>query len=104
MKATEVNLQKEGFNFNCNTYPARSHYKFLMRLGRVFPTTKAQAKYFISEGICLDVLNYDDVQIVEEVLNRHGFSGSYKYTKSEQWVRLQNDSDLHEALKKEYKI
>ncbi len=104
MKSFELNLKEENYTFSANTYPARSHYKFLMRLGRVFPTTKAQAKYFLSEGVCLDVLNCRDVEIIEELLNKHGFIGDYKYTKSEQWVRLQNDSDLHEALKKEYKI
>lgn len=104
MKATEINLKKDGYNFNCNTYPARSHYKFIMRLGRVFPTTKAQAKYFITEGISIDVLNGDDVETVETMLNKHGFEGEFVFTKSKTWVRLQNQSDLHEALKKEYSL
>lgn len=104
MKSTEINLNKDGYNFNCNTYPARSHYKFLMRLGRVFPKTKAQAKYFITEGICLDVLNSDDVETVETMLKKHGYEGNYKFTKSKTRVRIQNNIDLHEALKKEYSL
>lgn len=102
MKASELNLKKDGYNFNCNTYKAGSHYKFIMRLGRCFPSTQAQAKYFISEGICLDVLNGDDVEKVEAILNKHGFEGDYKFTKSKTWVRLQNNSDLHKALKLEF--
>jgi hypothetical protein len=104
MKATEINLKKDGFNFNCNTYPARSHYRFTMRLGCVFPTTRAQAKYFITEDIWLDVLNGDDVETVESMLVKHGFEGDYRFTKSKKWVRLQNQIDLHEALKKEYNL
>jgi len=104
MRATEINLEKEGFTFSCNTYLARSHYKMLMLLGRVFPMTKAQAHHFISNGICLDVLNADDVAIVENQLNSQGFSGNYSYTKSKSWVRLKNQEDLHAALKKEYSL
>lgn len=104
MKATEINLEKKGYNFNCNIVPARSHYKYLMKMGRVFPSTQAQAKYFITEKIQLSVLNYNDVVLVEKILNKHGFTGDYKYTKSGIWVRLQNHSDLHEALKSEFKL
>ena len=102
MKSSELNLKKDGYNFNCNTQKAGSHYKFIMRLGRCFPSTRAQAKYFISEGICLDVLNKDDVEKVEALLNKHGFEGDYKLTKSKTWVRLQNNSVLHKALKLEF--
>ena len=102
MKASELNLKKKGYNFNCNTKKAGCHYKFLMRFGRCFPYTQAQAKYFISEGICLDVLNADDVELVEAILNKHGFEGDYKFTKSKIWVRLQNNNDLHTALKLEF--
>lgn len=75
-----------------------------MRCGAVFPSTKAQAKYFVSQDICLDVLNFEDVQKVESILNKHGFAGDYKYTKSKTWVRLQNTSDLHKALKIEFNL
>jgi hypothetical protein len=104
MKFTELDLKKDGYNFNCNTYKSGSHYKFIMRLGRCFPSTKAQAKYFISQGVCLDVLNYDDVETIESILNKHGFQGDYKFTKSKTWVRLQNNIDLHRALKLEFSI
>lgn len=104
MKATEINLKKDGYNFNCNIFPARSHYKTIMHLGRVFPNTRAQADYFIKNGIELDVLNGDDVETVESMLNKHGLEGDYKLTKSKTWVRLQNQNDLHEALKKEYNL
>ena len=102
MKASKLKLEKTGYNFSTNTYSAGSHYKFIMKIGRCLPSTKAQAKYFISEGICLDVLNADDVEKVESILNKHGFSGDYRYTKSKRFVRLQNDVDLHVALGMEY--
>ena len=104
MKAHELNLKKDGYFFSCNPQPAKSHYKFTMRIGRCFPSTKAQAKYFVSQGICLDVLNFEDVEKVESILNKHGFEGDYKYTKSKTWVRLQNFTDLHKALKKEFSV
>lgn len=102
MTVSEFQLEKVGYTFNCNTRKSGSHYKFLMGMGRIFPTTVAQAKYFVSEGISLDVLNYQDVQIVEGMLNKHGYSGEYKWTKSGTWVRLINSGDLHKALRAEY--
>lgn len=104
MKVTEIKLKKWGFNISCTTYSAGQHYKFSMRSGSVFPSTKAQAKYFVSEKICLSMLNGDDVEKVEKMLNKHGFEGDYKLTKSKEWARLQNPSDLHAALKKEYSL
>ena len=103
MKASELNLKKDGYNFNCNERKSGSHYKLIMRLGRCLPSTQAQVRYFISEGISLDVLNGDDVEKVEAMLTKHGFEGNYKLTKSKTWVRLQNNSDLHKALKLEFK-
>jgi hypothetical protein len=102
MTVSEFQLAKVGYTFNCNTRKSGSHYKFLMTMGRIFPTTLSQAKYFVSQGVCLDVLNYQDVQIVESMLNKHGYSGDYKYTKSQTWVRLINSGDLIKALKSEY--
>lgn len=99
MVASEINLEKDGFRFNTRTHPARSHYKFLMDLGRVLPETKAQIKHFVSSSISLDVLNADDVEVVEEILVKYGFTGKYKYTKSKGWVRLQNYEDLIKAFK-----
>lgn len=104
MKATEVNLEKSGYNFSCSTYLARSHYKLLMRLGQVFPNTKAQARYFCQNQINLNVLNKEDVDLVEGILNKYGFEGKYKYTKSKSWVRLLNMTDLHKALKLHFNL
>jgi len=104
MKKSEIYLEDYGHNFSCNLKPARSHYKFFMRLGRVFPSTRAQARYFISENLVLDLLNKRDVERIENLLNKYGFEGNYKYTQSKYWVRLQNHNDLYKALKKEFKI
>lgn len=104
MKANEINLKKQGFTFSANTYASKSHYKLLMKLGRVFPTTNAQARCFVTKGLRMDVLNMNDVEIIENLLNKHGFSGDYKFTKSKTWVRLKNNQDLISALKKEYSL
>jgi hypothetical protein len=102
MKKNEINLKKEGFNLNANVYPAGYHYKEIMRLGRVFPTTKAQAAYFIQLGRYPDAYNMDDVELVERELNPYGFDGEYEYTKSKTMVRLVNLDDMCKALKLKY--
>lgn len=100
MKAQELNLEKQGFTMSANIHKAGSHTSMLINLGRLLPTTKAQAKKFNA----FDVLNFDDVQLIESILNKHGYSGNYQYTKSKQWVRLTNTTDFVQALKKEYKF
>lgn len=102
MKAAEITLNKQGFNFSANVRPAGSNYKHVMGLGRVFPTTKPQARYFVSEQINLDVLNMDDVEFIEKELSPYGFIGEYKYTTKGKWVRLINVSDMHKALRLKY--
>ncbi|MBO5803603.1 MAG: hypothetical protein J6R25_00785 [Bacteroidales bacterium] len=82
MRANEIQWNRlDNFVFNANTYGHRQHYKYLMRLGRCLPNTKAQAEYFISKGIHIDVLNNMDVEIIEGILNEVGFTGDYRYTK-----------------------
>jgi hypothetical protein len=98
MKAQEIKLQKTGYNFNANCFPRGSHVSLLLSIGRCFPTCKSQAIKWQS----FDVLNYEDVQIIENLLNKHGFIGNYKETKSGNWVRLVNQNDFKLALKKEY--
>ena len=83
---------------------AGQHYKFLMELGRVFPTTAPQSRYFIGNNLKLDVLNRDDVDRVEALLNEFGFEGDYRYTSTKRWVRLVNHEDLYKALELKYSI
>lgn len=103
MKANEIIWREtQTFIFSTNEHPAGSHYKFVMRLGRVMPTTKAQARVFVQERQNFDVLNNVDVDRIEALMSKHGYSGEYKYTKSRRWVRLTNPEALHDALRKEY--
>ena len=104
MKASELTIAKQGFTMSANVYPANSHINLLITLGRIFPTTAAQAKKFISNTFSMDVLNADDVEMIEKLMATHGFEGIYKATKSGTWVRLMNINDLKHALKKEYSI
>jgi hypothetical protein len=104
MKVNEFQLEKQGFTFSANIRKEKSHYKHTMDMGRIFPSTKAQAIYFVSKSRCLDLLNDTDVKIVETFLNKHGFTGNYKFSKSNQFVRLINANDLLKALKAEYKF
>ena len=104
MKASELNLEKNSFTLSCNTFPARSHYKEIMVLGRSFPSTKSQAKFFVGKRIILDVLNIRDVEVVESLLNKHGFNGDYRYTKSNRWATLCNHESLYKALTLEFAL
>ena len=102
LKANELTLPQVNYTMSMNVYPSKSHYKMGMKLGRVFPSTTTQAKYFLSQGVCLDVLNAKDVEHLEQFLNKYGFEGKYEYTKSKQFVRLNNHYDLYEAIKMEF--
>ena len=104
MKATEIKIENEGYNYSCSTYPSGSHVGLLITLGRLFPSTSSQAKRVVALDGRMDVLNADDVELVEALLNRHGFEGEYKRTKSGSWVRLQNRGDYCKALILEYKL
>jgi hypothetical protein len=104
MNSSDLKLKPENFLFSAQLYPPKSHYKFHMRLGRAFPATKSQAKFFIQNGIHLDVLNSADITIIEKLLRKHNFKGDYKYTKSKTWVRLQNINALYLALKIEFDL
>ena len=102
MKYSEINLEKQNYNMSCNTYAIGEHYKSVMALGRVLPTTKAQVKAFINISTPISVLNSKDALAIEKLLNKHQMYGTYKFTKSKNWVRLQNNEDLIVALKNEY--
>ena len=107
MQYSEIKLEPKGYKMSTNTRAAKSHYRFVMDLGRIFPSSKAQARHFLRNGGgCqnLDVLNYDDARFVESFLNKHGLQGEYKYTKSGDWVRLVNTSDLKKAVRLEFGI
>lgn len=75
-----------------------------MQLGRILPTTKAQAQYFIANKCKFDVLNIVDVERIEAIFNAFGKSGEYKYTTSKSWVRLVNIEEFYEVLKLKYDI
>lgn len=102
MKANQISLEAQSFIFNTNERKEGQHYTFLMKLGRVLPTTRSQAMFFVKNNLQLSVLNIVDVQRVEAILNEFGFEGEYKYTKNNRWVRLVNFEDLHKALRIKY--
>lgn len=104
MKAADIKLEKEGFNMSTTSWASGSHYKSTMKWGRLFPCSKAQALFFTQKRVVLSVLNMDDVENIEGLLGKHGFTGEYRYTRSKQWVRLQNHDDLYKALRAEYVI
>lgn len=102
MRHQELNLKIETTPFSATPRNPREHYKTLMLAGCGFPTTKAQAQFFVRNKVQFDVLNSADVSLIEYFLQKHGFEGDYKHTKSGAWVRLQNHSDFYAALKKEF--
>lgn len=80
----------------------REHIEVLIRLGRIFPKTKAQAKR-VYKTWGLEVLYNSDVEtLVEPLLKKHGLEGDYKLTKSKRFCRLVNFEDFKKALRLEY--
>lgn len=102
MKAQQIILESQSFIFNTNERQAGQHYTYLMKLGRILPTTLAQAKFFVNNRCKLDVLNIVDVHRVEALLGEAGLEGDYRYTRNNHWVRLVNIEALYEALRKKY--
>lgn len=99
MKKEEI----KGFSYVCmlGVRKEREHYKSLLRLGKLLPTSKIQAKEFIRIGH-FDVLSLGDVEKIESLMNKHGLAGEYKYTKAKSFVRLVNINGFKNALKLEY--
>ena len=105
MYAEQIKWQdKQPSSFSATYYAPRPHYPFVMSLGRVFPTTRAQAQQFIKSDAYFDVLNNVDVERIEALMNKYGFKGTYQYTKSKRWVRMCNQWQFCECLKKEYNL
>lgn len=95
-------MMADGYLFNLRSYPAGSHTRDIMKMGRTLPCCKSQVQYYVSNVFEIDVLNREDVEKLEMLLNKHGLYGEYKWTKSGRWVRIQNINDVHKALKLEY--
>lgn len=72
MKVSEVILDAHNFIFNTNERKSGQHYKYLMDLGRILPTTKAQARYFVANRCKFDVLNIVDVERIEALFSEFG--------------------------------
>jgi hypothetical protein len=83
-------------------YNHGQHYKHSMRAGRAFPTTKAQAQFFIRRSGSFDVLCYRDVLKISEFMAKHGMEADFRLTKSSGFARLNNATDFHACLRKEY--
>ena len=97
-----ITSMNEKFNMINGNYAPRSHYKFIMSLGRVWPCCAAQVKEWERIGCRLDVMNGPDITRCEELMNKHGYIGDYRPTKSKRWARLANTADLLAAFKAEF--
>ena len=104
MKANEIILDAQNFIFSTNERRSGQHYKYLMDLCRILPTTKAQARYFVANRCKFDVLNIVDVERIESIFAEFGGTGEYKYTGSRRWVRLINIEAFYEVLKLKYNL
>lgn len=107
MKANEINSEKVSKYQYLSYYLSSRKYKFMMSIGRCFPTDKNQAKHFINEtNMMLDVLGAGDVKYIEELCAKHGLNGQidYRYSKSKTWVRIELSSYpiLEKVLRLEY--
>lgn len=104
MKANEIILEAQNFIFSTNERRSGQHYKYLMDLGRILPTTKAQARHFVANRCKFDALNIVDVERVEAIFSEFGGAGEYKYTGSRRWLRLVNIEAFYEVLKMKYNL
>lgn len=104
MKANEIISEAENFIFSTNERKIGQHYKYLMSLGRILPTTRAQARYFVANRCEFDLLNIVDVERLEAIFSEYGGAGEYKYSGSRRWVRLVNIEAFYEALKMKYNL
>lgn len=104
MKASEIILDAQSFTFSTNVRRNGQHYKYLMALGRILPTNRAQARYFVANRCKFDALNIVDVERVEAIFREFGGAGAYKYTSSRRWVRLVNIEAFYEVLKIKYNL
>lgn len=106
MNATEIiNAITEKANGFTSLYvpkKAGEHLTNLIGLGRVFPITKAQAKKVYYGGDFDSLYNTDVEQLIEPLMNKHGFNGVYKLTKSGRFCRLENMLEFKKALKLEF--
>ena len=104
MQASEIILEAQDFIFSTNERRSGQHYKYLMDLGCILPTTRAQARYFVANRCKFDVLNIVDVERLEGIFSKFGGAGEYKYTGSRRWVRLVNVEAFYEVLKMKYNL
>ena len=103
MRATEIIWKEEAvLPLSANVFPSGKPYKAQMMMGKVFPTTKAQAMAYVQMGCALEALNSEDVRVVEGLLVKHHLQGSYRYISGKTLVKLVNQTDLDKALKEEY--
>lgn len=102
MKKSDIHwVRIEVANFSANPIPSGYPYKQMMRKGKVFPITRAQAKAFLDMNCALGNLNNEDVRVVESLMNKHGMTGDYRYS-NRGMVKLVNSCDLDRALMLEY--
>ena len=103
MRATEIIWKEEAvLPLSANVFPPRKPYKAQMMMGKVFPTTRAQAMAYVQMGCALEALNSEDVRVVEGLLARHHLQGNYRYVGGKMLVKLVNQTELDKALKEEY--
>lgn len=105
MRATEIIWKEEAvLPLSANVIPSGKPYKAQMMMGKVFPTSKAQAMAYLKMGCALEALNNEDVRVVERLLEKHHLQGNYRYVDGKNLVKLVNQMDLDKALKREYAI
>lgn len=103
MRATEIIWKEEAvLPHSANIIPSGKPYKAQMMMGKIFPTSKAQAIAYVQMGCALEALNKEDVRVVEGLLVKHHLQGNYRYVGSKMHVKLVNQIDLDKALKEEY--
>ena len=78
--------------------------KFLMQLGRKLPSNLNHAKFWIKNGCVLDLIGVHDIRPFAAYCDMLGFEPTFKLTKSESFVRLENVYAFHTAIKQYFNI
>ena len=102
---------RNDYYFNLNpsmeaitTQAKKQGQKFLMQLGRKLPSNLNHAKFWIKNGCVFDLIGTHDIRPFAAYCEMIGFQPTFKFTKSQTFVRLENVYDFHTAIKQYFNI
>lgn len=96
------------FNLSTNesivTVLAKRDQKFSMEIGRKLPGNATHAKYWIKEGLLFDTIGVHEIKPFAAYCEMIGIEPIFKFTKSQSFVRLVNNTEFNDAIKNHFSI